>query len=870
MGILSRSGACGALLFAISGAAADPQRTDEPPQAPGIVIVAPGEHYRAGSFFRFFFGGQWRDDWTTLIQVPELDLETFDGGLTPDRRGGHGLQTNSLRLKSANGNTWAFRSVDKDARKGLEPELRGSVAGDLYRDITTTSQHPVGALVVAPLLDAVGVPHSTPKLFVMPDSPRLGKFRDFAGVLGMMEIHPGHGFEGADKALGTLELFERMDQRTDERVDERAYLRARLMDIFIGDWDRHWNQWRWFRYGEKGERVWRPVPRDRDEAFSRFDGILPSIGEYYTKFLVSFHDDYPAIDKMTFGAWHIDRRFLVGLEVSDWRAVTSDVVGRLTDEVIADAVRRLPPEIYARDGARLEHTLRVRRDALPKESEAFYRLLAENVDVYGTVGADVATIRRARDGGVELTLSARDERTGEAVGPPYFHRAFRADETSEIRLYLLGGADRVVEEGERSGPIRVRIVRGDPGANAERRAAASAQAKAAGTPNDVEVADEPVDDTERLTRRYERFRDWGTDWLVYPQLLYDSTRGLVAGARLERTEFGFGRDPFANQMNFAAAWSTGLGQPRLEYKLDLRTQSPFGVVGYLAYSGMEFANFFGFGNNTPRSASLDSQHFYRVDQHRFVVRPLVTASLVGPLRGRAGVAFEHFTNTAEEPTAPASGIYGSGTMSLASAEAGLDFDTRSGVLTRRRGLLADLSVRYYPPWLDNAAAFTKLRGEAVALFGSPFVSPVLVSLHVAGEKIWGRYPFYEAASIGGIAVTSPLSVSGSALGNLLRGYDLNRFAGDASVVGNLDVFVPVGRYSAIVPLRFGIHGIADVGRVFVAGETSHTWHPGAGGGVWIALRAAGAGLGEYATAMSVSVVQSSEATSFYLTSAFNF
>ncbi|BDG05042.1 BamA/TamA family outer membrane protein [Anaeromyxobacter oryzae] len=869
MAIFSRFGACGALLFAISASGADEPPADQQ-HAPDAVVVAPGAHYRAGSFFRFLFGGQWRDDWTTAIQVPELDLSTFDGGLAPVRRGGsHGLQTNSLRLNSANGHTWAFRSVDKDARKALDPELRGSIAGNLYRDITTTSQHPEGALVVASLLEAAGVLHATPQLFVMPDDPRLGEFRDFAGVLGVMELHAGRGFAGSDKALGTLELFARMDQRTDERVDARAYLRARLMDVLIGDWDRHWNQWRWLRFEENGERVWRPVPRDRDEAFSRFDGILPSIGEYYTKFLVSFHEDYPSIDKLTFGGRYIDRRFLVGLEPSDWRAVTSDVVARLTDETIATAVRRLPPEIYARDGAKLERALRARRDALPKESDAFYRLLAEDVDVYGSEGADLATIHRARDGGVDLTLSARNEDTGEALGPHYFHRAFRAGETSEIRLYLLGGADRVVEEGERGGPIRVRIVRGGPDPAANQNAAANVQPTKTDTPDAVQVADPPGDDQERLIRRYEHPRDWGTDWLVYPQLSYDGTRGLVAGARLERTQFGFAREPFANQMNFAAAWSTGLAQPRLEYRLDLRTQSRLGVVAYLAYSGMDFANFFGFGNTTARSASLDSHHFYRVDQQRFVVRPLVTASLVGPLRARAGFALQRFSNTPHDPGSPASGAYGSGTMSLADAEAGLDLDTRSGVLTRRRGLLADLSVRYFPPWLDNASAFTKLRGEAVAVFGSPIASPVLLSLRVAGEKNWGRYPFFEAASIGGIAVTSPLSLSGGATGNLLRGYDLNRFAGDASIVGNLDVFVPLGRYSAIVPLRYGLQGIADVGRVFLAGESSHRWHPGAGGGLWLALRAAGAGM-DYSTAISASVVHSDEGTSFYLTSAFNF
>lgn len=859
-----RFGAALALLVALSASA----RADELHDA-DAVVVTPGAHYQAGSFFRLLFGGRWRDDWTTAIRVSKLDLSTFDGGITPIRRGGaHGQQTISLRFKSANGNTWTFRSVDKDARKALDPEMRASLVADLYRDIITTSQHPTGALVVAPLLDAVGVPHATPELLVMPDDPRLGEYRDFAGLLGVMEIVPGRGFAGANKALRTYELFERMERRSDERVDARAYLRARLMDVFIGDWDRHANQWRWLRFDVNGERVWRPVPRDRDEAFSRFDGIVPTVGEYYTKFLVSFQDDYPPIDKLTFGGRYLDRRFLVGLSTSDWRAVTSDIVARLTDDTIAAAVRRLPPEIYARDGAMLERALRARRDALPKASDAFYRLLAENVDVYGTKAADLASIRRSRDGGVELTLSAGDEGTGEALGPPYFQRSFRAGETSEIRLYLLGGVDRVLEQGERNDAIRVRIVRGDPGADAERRETASAQGEGSDAPSAVEVADPVEGDEERLTRRYERVRDWGTDSLVYPEISYDPTRGVVAGARLERTHFASGREPFANQMNFAASYSTGLAQPRLEYRLDVRTHSRLGILAYLAYSGMDYANYFGLGNDSPRNSTLASHDFYRVDQHRLVVRPLVTANLRS-LRTRAGFALEYFENSAHRSGSPSSGAYGSGTMTLASAEAGINVDTRDGLPTRRQGVAADLSARYYLPWLDNAEGFTKLRGEASALLGSPLDAPVLVALHVAGEKNWGRYPFFEAASIGGSKLPSPLDVASGSTGNPLRGYELNRFSGDASIVANADLRIPLGRYNAIVPLRYGLLGVADVGRVFLGHESSSKWHPAAGGGGWIALHAAGSGMG-FATGASFAVVHSDEGNSFYLSSSFGF
>jgi hypothetical protein len=399
--------------------------------------------------------------------------------------------------------------------------------------------------------------------------------------------------------------------------------------------------------------------------------------------------------------------------------------------------------------------------------------------------------------------------------------------------------------------------------------AASVQRKGSGAPDADEVADPVDDDEERLTRRYERFRDWGTDSLVYPQLSYDGTRGLLAGARLERTHFGFDRDPYAYQMNFAAAWSTGLGEPRLEYKLDVRTRSPIGVLAYLAYSGADYANFFGLGNDSPRNASLASHDFYRVDQHRFVVRPLVTATLLRPVRARAGFALERFSNTAHAWASPASGAYGSGTMTVASAEAGVDVDTRTGLPSRRHGFAADVSVRYFPPWLDNAAGFTKLRGEGSAMLGSPLTSPVLLSLRVAGEKNWGRYPFFEAASIGGSALPSPLDVASGGTGNPLRGYELNRFSGDASVVANADLRIPLGRYNAIVPLRYGLLGVADAGRVFVANDPSSKWHPSAGGGAWIAMHAAGTGM-EFATGMSFAVVRSDEGTSFYLSSTFGF
>jgi len=52
------------------------------------VTIVPAARYQAGWVHRLLLGAQWREAWSTPIDVPVLDLDTFDGGLTPDREGG--------------------------------------------------------------------------------------------------------------------------------------------------------------------------------------------------------------------------------------------------------------------------------------------------------------------------------------------------------------------------------------------------------------------------------------------------------------------------------------------------------------------------------------------------------------------------------------------------------------------------------------------------------------------------------------------------------------------------------------------------------------------------------------------------------------
>src|ERR1700693_1559399 len=66
------------------------------------VVVVPGEIFKAGSFHRTLLGDNYREEWTTPIKVPVLNLRTFHGGLKPTKKGG-GAPTVSLRFEAADG-----------------------------------------------------------------------------------------------------------------------------------------------------------------------------------------------------------------------------------------------------------------------------------------------------------------------------------------------------------------------------------------------------------------------------------------------------------------------------------------------------------------------------------------------------------------------------------------------------------------------------------------------------------------------------------------------------------------------------------------------------------------------------------------------
>jgi hypothetical protein len=204
------------------------------------VAVAP-EYDKVGKVRRLFFGENYRKLWAIPVKIKVFHLQTEKGGLTIIQKGG-GMQTKSLRLRDPSGQEWVLRTIQKYAERVLPPNLRTGVARDILQDQVSTA-NPFAALTVPPLADALHILHANPQIVYVPDDPALGKYRkDFAKDVFLFEEH--EPLE-SDKTDNTTKVQEKLRGDNDVRFDDKMVLRARLLDMILGDWDRHDDQWRW-------------------------------------------------------------------------------------------------------------------------------------------------------------------------------------------------------------------------------------------------------------------------------------------------------------------------------------------------------------------------------------------------------------------------------------------------------------------------------------------------------------------------------------------------------------------------------------------------------------------------------------------------
>jgi hypothetical protein len=822
--------------------------------------VTAGPEYAASETVRKWFGDGYRDVWTTPFDAPALDLAKEAGGLEPVRQVG-GLQTAGLALRGADGRSYTFRSLHKEPERLLPAEWQDSWPAKLLRDATSAT-HPGAAVMLPVLAEAAGIPHTQPRLVVMPDDPKLGEFRKtFANQLGTFEEYPtaasgSHaGFDGATAIISTAELWSRWLQGPENRVDSRALLRARILDLFVENYDRRRGQWRWMQI--PGKTGWQALPEDPDMAFVRHNGLVIAAMRSRQPRLLEFSERYPSNLEGPTSIAEVDRWLLADLEAPAYEQIARELQAAWTDDVIDRTVAALPEEWRALDKGFLTTALKARRAALVPYVQRFYRYLAERVDLHLTDQDERIVIATAGDRSTTVTVTA-----GSAPAP-YYSRTFHPGETSEVRIYVHGGIDRVERTGN-GGAVHVRVIAGEgaktvvsAGTRTEVWAGKGQVGGQKTSRHDPWTNPTPVKDGPWLEPR-----NYGTSTLWQPMAWYGPDIGVVVGASVTHTTYGFRTMPAAKVQTVTGGWAFGDMSGKIEYDGVFRRPASTMAFDFNAFaSGIEHINFFGAGNETPKV----SRSAYRSPQRLFSVAPSARfgssklSLVVGPELRYSKSGNEPGTVLFEQSP------YGTGDFGLVAFRASIEADTRS---TNTAGVLA-VATGAAPGESGDQPP-----GRGVRVVGSTFVAPavwdvdekyggvdgsftayagttnVQIGARVGGARMFGNYPWFDAAYIGG---------------RTDRGYRSHRFSGDGSLYGNLELRTYLGHpmFQSVFPVRFGLVGFVDGGRVWLSGEDSRRWHPSAGGGAL--LKPVGTTI-----VLRAIVAHGSEGTLFYAGNAIRF
>ena len=794
------------------------------------ITLPPGKGYERGFLGRLLLGKHYRDAWTTPATVPLRTATELRGGLTPQRAGGGG-QTRNLRFKAPDGRRFVFRSVDKNPRRSLDFELRNTVVGDVVEDQTTIG-HPFGPLVVPGLMDSLDILHVDSELLLLDNCEALGNFNvGFGGTLGTLEEVPRgenrtDGFSGtfgAEKVHKSYEAFRLRYDDQEVRFAHEEFLRARLFDLLIGDWDRGEDNWRWAQFREDGIKVLRPVPRDRDNAFSLIDGAGPRFAAtVFLSRLEHFGFDKPDAGSLSHLSRHLDRFILSPLGREDYQREATNIQEALADEIIEAAVARMPAETYAQSGPEIVAKLKARRDEIHAFAEDLYDRYAETVDIVGTNDEEAFTVHTHENG--HLTVTVTDVK-GRSAGKVLYQRTFLPWETREVRLYGLGDDDHFELVGQREGPINIRLIGGQ--GKDEFRSAVKGKGGTVRIYEKSAVADGAAPEGTKFVRSYRDYLyRYGRTAHEFNKMRpsfgasFSGFNGLSLGVGLRYTRYNYVHRDYAARYKLYVE-SNIQGNYLVELTADFNdVWRKWGVTAYTHYGVPDFYNFFfGLGNNSVfNREEVDRNVFHLVRLRNVrgelgVRRPFAGRSLVSLTGG-----YQYNQPEETEGTILATGdFFGEEILSYAFLRPEVTLDLRDDAKLPTRGIL--LSGSHKQAYRDGGNRFSVTRLGAETHL-TPRSLPVTLSIKGGYARSSGRVPFYELPSLG--------------RDNGLRGYQRRRWTGDGYVFLNTELRSPVTKIrSRFIPLQLGVRAFYDRGKLLMDRETDEPLRDSYGFGIYV-------------------------------------
>ncbi|NOT75765.1 MAG: hypothetical protein HOP08_12635 [Cyclobacteriaceae bacterium] len=794
------------------------------------VRIAP-EYDQVGKSHRAIWGEHYRKIWATPVTIKVFHVNEQNGGLKILKKGG-GQQTKSLRMEDKNGKQWVLRTIQKNPEMALPSNLRATVAKSIIQD-QISAANPFAPLTVPVIAEAANVPHSNPQILFVPDDPALGIYQsEFANTVCIFEERE----PGADETYSTDDVLKKLEKDNDNSVDQKAVLRARMLDLLIGDWDRHEDQWRWKQEKTDKKSIYSPIPRDRDQVFFISTGFVPSIArlKWIMPKFQGFGDEIRDVNGFMFNARYFDRSFLNGLNEKDWQEVISGVQTSVTDDIIRQSIGKLPDTVYKQIGEKLIHNLISRRNSLMTEGLTYYNFLSREIDIPASDKKDLIHVETLSNGDAKISLQ-KIKKDGIA-GDVFYQRVIDNAITKEVRLYGRGDEDVFVVDGNYKPGFKLRLVGGGSVDSIYVSRSAAKRSKLLIYDRSDKKNVFPDHGVRLLTSTSNDVNLYNPRAFNYNKLAplatiaFNLDDGILLGAGGVFTKYGFRREPFASRHRIMVGHALATDASFLRYKGD--------VTNFIGKAALDMylnvaapdntVNFFGVGNETTFDNVSDPQIRYYRTRYNFIdTQVRLKFALAKSFNFFAGVAGQYYNMDPDDNKDRFVNIYAAQQSGptlfdhrvYLGGVAGYEVDTRNNSMLPVRGFHWRTSFTGMQQ-VNAGNSFGQVRTE-MSMYISFNRYPKFVIAHRigAGTSI-GDPEFFQMFYMGGD-------------GGLL-GYRKNRFAGNSMLYDNLELRIKLFDFTSyLFPGSVGMVLFNDVGRVWAKNESSDLWHWGYGGGFYI-------------------------------------
>ena len=792
--------------------------------------------YDRSRLFEFFLGAHYRDEWVTPVRVRNLYLDTAHGGLKPYEAGG-GRQSKSLKLRDKNGREWVLRSLDKSFGRALPEIMQGTFVEDLIDDQVTIA-HPYSAFTIPPMAEAAKIYHTNPIMRYVPEQKALDSFnKEFGNRIYLLEQRPDEdwsiasNFGNAKKIVGTDKVLEKLLDDNENRIDQELYLRSRIFDIFISDWGRHDDQWRWGAFEKNDVTTYKPVPRDRDQAYTKFDGLITQMTLSVANLdrLQTFDDHVKDIKTFNYPARHLDRRLTNELSKQQWLTIAKDVQQAMTDELIESSIKKMPPEVFPISGPDIIRKLKARRKLLVTLVGDYYDFLARHVNVVGSKESEYFEVKRLNDEETLINVYDMGKNSRDHDKKPFYSRTFKTSETKDVRLYGIGGNDVFKLDGTTSEGIKVRVVGGPEADSIIDNSVVTTGSKKTGIYDDKDTYIDAGPETRRHLSNDSAIHAYDhLDFHYHKKgpkfsIFYDNPDRLFVSAGYAFKRHVWRKSPYGFEQSVNVHYSLMQNAFSMQYDGKFYTvlRKWDGRVS-LNQDFVRWTNFYGLGNETER-VDLDNRDYYRMRTNEF----LGTATFTRRIRKHHSIDVQgsfSALKVLEDTARFISDYYAPEQLNFyerflyASTRLGYNFQRVDNPVIPESGVMFYIGGAYSQNLKFSNRNF--VTGNSILQVFVPLFWKFSLSLRGGATHIWGQPEFYQYASIGG--------------SQTIRGFRRDRFRGQSAFYNTNELRWITDFKSYIMNGKFGLVAFIDDGRVWMPGEQSDKWHVGYGGGVLLA------------------------------------